>query len=114
MARQILNQGRSTVLDASGTGRLQLGPDQGSPYWRVTAVTVKTSRPGKSPVPAFDFYLDQEDANGQQGTTYDGSRNESDVDIELVRGQHLIAVWTGGQAGDVATFSVSGYKGDHR
>ena len=112
--RQILNQGKTVTFDASGNGRLELGPDQGPPYWRVTAVFIKTSRPGQAPIPAFDFYLDAEDANGWQGTAYDGSRNESDVNIELTRGQHLIAVWEGGQPGDVATFSVSGYKGDTR
>jgi hypothetical protein len=114
MARQILNAGRSTVLDASGNGRVEIGPDQGPPYWLVSTVIVKTSRPGQAPVPAFDLYKDAVDENNSEGTTYDGSRNESNVTIELTRGQKLIAVWTGGQAGDTATISVSGYKGDNR
>lgn len=110
--RTTLNAGRQVVLDASGNGRLEIGPDQGPPYWLVNRVIVRTSRPGQAPVPAFDMYKDTEDEGGQEGTTYDGSRNESDVNIELTRGQHIVAVWTGGQAGDIARISVSGYKGD--
>lgn len=106
--QEVLEVERSVVLDASGGGRITLGPDKGPPYWRITEVTVETDRPGQAPVPAFQLYKD----GLRKGTTYDGSRNESDTRIELTRGQHLEAVWTGGQAGDTATITVSGYKGD--
>lgn len=110
--RQALNTSRSVTLDASGNGRLELGPDTvaGPPYWNVTRVVVRTDRPGQAPVPILSLYLDTEDANGLQDVTYDGSRDATDVDLDLTRGQHLIAVWTGGQAGDVATLSVSGWR----
>lgn len=108
--RQRLNTSQSVVLDASGNGRLELGPDSGPPYWTVTKLVVKTDRPGVAPVPSCSVYVDSEDDNGLQAATYDGSRDESAEDIDLQRGQHLIAVWAGGQAGDVATLSVSGWK----
>lgn len=108
--RQTLNTSDTVTLGASGSGRLELGPDTGPPYWNVVKLVVKTSRPGQAPVPACSVYLDSEDDNGLQDATYDGSRDASDVDIDVQRGQHLIAVWTGGQAGDVATLSVSGWK----
>lgn len=108
--RQALNRSGSTVLDASGAGRVELGPDTGPPYWNVTRFLVKTSRPGQAPVPECSVYVDSEDDEHEQDSTYDGSKDRSDGDIDLVRGQHLIAVWRGGQAGDVATLSVTGWQ----
>ncbi len=108
--RQQLNAAASVILDASGGGRLELGPGSGPPYWHLTKVMVKTDRPGRAPVPACSVYLDGEDDASLQGSTYDGSRDETECDIEMTRGQHLIAVWSGGQAGDRATLSVTGWK----
>lgn len=107
--RQALNTSRPTTLDANGNGRLELGPDSGPPYWNVTKIVVLTDRPGLAPVPQCSVYLDSEDANGLLDSTYDGSKDSTEVDVDLQRGQHLIAVWTGGQAGDVATLSVTGW-----
>jgi hypothetical protein len=107
--RRALNTSAHTVLDASGAGRVELGPDRGAPYWNVTKLVVTTSRPGQAPVPSCAVYVDTEDANGLQDTTYDGSRDATEADIDLQRGQHLIAVWSGGQAGDTATLSVTGW-----
>ncbi|MFJ2952939.1 hypothetical protein ACIO8H_35805 [Streptomyces sp. NPDC087226] len=107
--RQALNTSRPTTLDANGNGRLELGPDKGPPYWNVTKLVVMTDRPGLAPVPQASVYLDTEDANGLIDSTYDGSKDSTDVDIDLQRGQHLIAVWSGGQAGDTATLSVTGW-----
>jgi hypothetical protein len=110
--RTRLNTSASVTLDASGNGRLELGPDSGPPYWTVAKMLVGTSRPGQAPVPTCSVYLDTESENDLQGSTYDGSRDESAEDIPMQRGQHLIAVWTGGQAGDVATLSLTGWKAD--
>ncbi len=107
--RQALNTSARVTLDASGDGRLELGPDQGPPYWNVTKLVVMTDRPGLAPVPQASVYLDAEDSNGLVDSTYDGSKDSTDVDIDLQRGQHLIAVWSGGQAGDTATLSVTGW-----
>lgn len=110
--RQALNTSARVVLGADGSGRVELGPaDRAGPaYWTVTRVVVGTDRPGLAPVPALSLYLDTEDPSGLQDSTYDGSKDASDVDIDLSRGQHLIAVWTGGQAGDTAHLSVTGWK----
>lgn len=112
--RQTLNTGATVTLGASGGGRLELGPADrpGSPYWNVTRVVVTTTRPGQAPVPSMSLYLDSEDGSGLVDSTYDGSRDSSDVDIDMQRGQRLIAVWSGGQAGDVATLSITGWKGE--
>lgn len=113
-ARQSLNTSARTVLGADGSGRVELGPDSGPPYWNVVKFVVTTNRPGAAPVPQCTVYLDSEDDNGRQDSTYDGSKDASEADIDMQRGQHLIAVWTGGQAGDVATLSVTGWQGVSR
>ena len=112
--RQGLNTSAFVVLGASGSGRLELGPADrpGSPYWTVKRVVVGTNRPGLAPVPSMALYLDSEDESGLQDVTYDGSRDSSEVDIDMQRGQRLIAVWSGGQAGDRAFLSVTGWKGE--
>lgn len=108
---QQLNMGKSTTFTGTTGGRrVELGPD-GPPYWSVKKIVVKTNRPGLSPVPSCIVYLDTEDDNGLVGSTYDGSRDESAEDIDMQRGQKLIALWTGGQAGDRGTLSVYGKKG---
>lgn len=114
MTRQTLNTAAQVTFGASGGGRVELGPADrpGSPYWSVKKVVVGTNRPGLAPVPTMSLYLDAEDVSGLQDTTYDGSRDASEVDIDMQRGQRLIAVWTGGQAGDRAFLSVSGWKGE--
>lgn len=109
-----LNVGLSTTLNASGTGRVALGPQNtpGTQSWNVTGILVKTSRPGIAPIPACDVYLDNEgDPNSLVAVMYDGSRNQGGGQQKLVQGQRLIAVWTGGQSGDIATLVLSGTRG---
>lgn len=106
-----LQIGRVVTLDATGAGEIQLGPDVGGPpTWRVTGVILQTSRPGAAPVPRCEIYRDQTDAQGRQGLTYDGSFASGRCDLTLVRGQVLIARWTGGQLGDVAELTLTGEK----
>ncbi|MEH0582542.1 hypothetical protein QBA54_50800 [Streptomyces sp. B21-108] len=106
--RRALNEAKRVILDASGGGRLELGPGK-TPFWNVTKLMVSTNRPGVAPIPRCFVYLDEESSRGKQGSTYDGSNDESDCDIDVHRGQTLIAVWIGGQAGDAAELSVSGW-----
>lgn len=106
--RNALNEAKRTILDASGNGRVELGPNKNA-LWNVTKMMVSTSRPGVAPVPRCTVYLDEESTRGKQGSTYDGSDDESDCDIDVHKGQNLIAVWSGGQSGDTAELSVSGW-----
>jgi hypothetical protein len=106
----VLNTGASVTLNASGAGTVTLGPNTGPPVWRVTKITVSTSRIGQPPVPNCTIYLGPATPNNQVANTYDGSFDESAEDILVTRGQVLTAVWAGGQSGDVATLSVYGER----
>lgn len=110
--RSTLNLGASVTLNASGAGTISLGPDssRGPANWHVTGVIVQTSRPGQAPIPRVVVYLDTQDPSGTQGLSYDGSFAQGACDLNLSRGQSLICVWSGGQSGDTASFTVTGEK----
>lgn len=108
--------GGSVVLTGSGDGQVSLGPQNqpGTQPWIVNGLLVKTSRPGVAPIPACDVYLDIVDPSQLVAVMYDGSRNQggwTGEPLKLNQGQRLIAVWTGGQNGDVATMVLSGTRG---
>lgn len=107
---QDLNVGKTVALDASGNGTITLQPNSGPPIWHVKKVIIKTSRRGQAPIPAFELYLSSQSPNNLQGNSYDGSWDESDFDLRIARGLSLIAVWTGGLAGDIATISLTGER----
>jgi hypothetical protein len=110
--RTRLTIGKSVTLNASGTGTVQLGPDggRGPATWRVDGVILQTTRPGQAPIPRAQVYLGDAVPDNAQGLSYDGSFAQGRCDLELARGQTLTCVWTGGQAGDVATMTLTGEK----
>lgn len=105
---QNLTHGRSVTLDAAGGGQVELEPTSSPPNWHVTGGVVQTNRPGQAPIPRVQLYLNTVDPTNSQGVGFDGSFGPFVGDLTLTRGQKLIAVWTGGQAGDTATFTVNG------
>jgi hypothetical protein len=111
-----LQQGGTVTLALTGgrvTGQVALGPDaqRGPAVWDVATIIFKTSRPGLAPVPRIEVYLDDTGNAGQlQFLSYDGSFGNAGGNCRVTRGQRLIAVWTGGTAGDVGSFTVTGTK----
>lgn len=104
-----LVRGLSTVLGASGGGQVELGPQNGTAAnWRVTSVIVQTSRPYLAPIPRVQLYLNEVDPTNSLGLGPDGSFGTFVGEHTLSRGAKLIAVWSGGQSGDVATMTVNG------
>jgi hypothetical protein len=110
--RTPLNAGTVITLDATGTGTARLGPgsQQGPANWHVDGVILANDRPGKSPIPRVVVYVDDTSAGNKQGVSYDGSFAQGSCDIPMIRGQQLLAIWTGGQAGDKCEFTVTGQK----
>lgn len=108
--RYNLTAGESVTLDASGGGQVILGPDAGPANWHVTGLIVQTNRPNLAPIPRVQLYLNEVDPTNSLGLSPNGSFGQAAGDQELSRGQHIIAVWTGGQAGDLATLTANGEK----
>jgi hypothetical protein len=113
-----LNAGGQATLASIGgivTATVTVGPgrngDRGPATWNVTGVIVKSSRPGRAPIPRVEVFQDDGlNPLASQGVTYDGSFSQGGCNINLVRGQALIATWTGGQVGDTVYLVVSGTK----
>jgi hypothetical protein len=98
------------VLDATGALQLPIGPDSGPANWRVTTVIMQSNRRGQAPIPDAQLYLDTVAPGNSIGIGYDGSFGQFVGEQVLSRGQHIIAEWTGGQAGDQVTVTVNGEK----
>lgn len=109
-----LNTAVSVTLNAAGAGTATIGPgNAGPPYWSLDTVLLTTSRPGQAPVPRAMLYLDVVSPGNLQGITYDASFGQAAAgSLKLSRGQVLIAVWSGGQVGDVASITVIGTRGN--
>lgn len=100
---------KSVTLNASGAGTVTLGPGASGPaYWHVTGLVAQTSRPALAPIPRFQAYLNEANPQYSLGLTYDGSFTSAVADEHISRGQNLVFAWTGGQAGDVATVTLTG------
>jgi hypothetical protein len=69
---------------------------------------VQTNRPYLAPIPRVQLYLNEVDPTNSLGLGPDGSFGSFVGEHTLSRGSKLIAVWTGGQAGDLATMTVNG------
>lgn len=113
---QTLNMAVTVTADASGNARATIGPDsgRGPARWAVSKVGVRNenlARRGKAPIPSANVYVDSEDSPSWESGTYDGSFDtDSQMNVTLTRGQVLVCVWAGAQAGDRLTLSVSGTK----
>ncbi len=107
-----LNEARTVTLDATGSGTIKIGPDdsRGPATWSIDGVIIQTNRPGVAPIPRVQVWLDQQIPASSQGLSYDGSFAQGSVTLTIGRGQQLIAQWSGGQAGDIASFTVTGTK----
>lgn len=107
------NQTTLALVAGVVTGTVSIGPSDnaGPAKWNVDTVILKTSRPGVAPIPRVELYLDNaSDPGSLQFISYDGSFTQAGGSCELIRGQKLIAVWTGGTVGDTAFMTVTGTK----
>jgi len=108
--RKNLTQGRTATLNGAGEAQIELEPGTGgtAPNWQVSSIITKTNRPGQAPIPRVEVFLNTITPENTLASYYDGSFGQATGDQTLSRGSKLIAVWTGGQAGDQATFVVNG------
>jgi hypothetical protein len=71
---------------------------------------MQSDRPAQAPIPRAQLFLNEVDPTNSIGIGYDGSFGQFAGEQNLSRGQHIIAVWSGGQAGDTVTVTVNGEK----
>jgi hypothetical protein len=111
-----LGKSGSATLNAAGTGTVRFGPsdsNRGPQTWDIDAFLWETTRAGSSaagiaPIPRIQIYIDTTDPANKRCQSYDGSFGAAHG-TETIRGnQQVVAVWTGGQSGDIATLTVTG------
>lgn len=108
----------SVTLNGSGAGTARLspfGPRQGGLTWDLSSVTVSVTFAGSAPVneSAARLYLSYgiqsaqaSDLVAQSGT---GSSGDTCAMSQTIRpGDWLTVAWSGGDAGQIATFVVAG------
>jgi hypothetical protein len=98
----------SVVLDVNGNGTVTLGPTIPGTTWNVTAQAVLVNNGVATNVPTFLLYNGAVSPGNLLGGSYTGSNDSADFAVTLTPGQILTGVWSGGDAGMLATLSISG------
>lgn len=100
-------------FDANGTGTTQLGPYRYGIVWNITRIITGCTTSNMLQV-TFAVYKGFVSPTTQIGATYSGQQDSDDVSLSLGAGDFLIGQWTGGNAGDIGTMSVTGTFEDAR
>lgn len=103
-----LDESRQTVLDGSGNGALTIGPVNAAQTWIPSMLGVQVSSNTNEPL--FKFYRGRSAGpTSYIGGTSTGSNDNTDIQgIILHPGETFFCVWTGGDAGAVASVSLNG------
>jgi hypothetical protein len=106
-----LNTSANVTLDNNGNGVAKAGPQAGvrGVLWHLTNVAVLTSTAVLAPVCQI-FVGGQPTPDNFVDSTYTGNQDSTDRanGYTIQNGQYVFAVWTGGDAGAVATLSIYG------
>lgn len=107
--RLTLDESGQVTLDGSGNGALRIGPLYTAQTWMPTQINVQTSTNVKEPV--FKYYRNSVGATSFLGGTYTGSNDQSDISGQILHpGEAFVCVWTGGDAGAIASVNLNGEK----
>lgn len=94
----------STRLDGSGNGTVSIGPNRARQKWTPPLTVAVSVTPAVS-IPIARITMGSQNL----GSTYTGSDDADDLPATTVLpGQKLTVTWSGGDAGAVATATVSG------
>jgi hypothetical protein len=108
-----LDQSAFVTLDGSGNGTAQMGPLTAREEWHPGNVHVSANQNPTLEAECRIFMGDVPIAMNYRDGTFSGSSGDStdSLSSDVVKcGQKIIAVWTGGDAGVVATVTVTGTK----
>jgi hypothetical protein len=98
----------SVVLDGTGGGQVQLGPQIAGTSWQPAAAGVVVAPVSSTVVSLFKLYNGAAQPQNFIGGSYTGDNNSAGLALTLYPGQVLTGVWTGGNPGAVATLTLNG------
>jgi hypothetical protein len=94
----------TTTLDASGNGSVTFGPTRQRQKW-TPPLTVAVSTSTAVKMSTVQLFL----GSSPQGGTYTGAQDADDLPaLTLYAGQKLKVVWSGGDAGAIASATITG------
>jgi hypothetical protein len=104
---ELLQESASVTLDAFGNGKVTLGPVNQFQVWYVTNEGTTVSSNVNEPT--FRYYR----SNGLSAGAFvagsnQGSADSDDSPVTLYPGQKLTGLWSGGDPGATATFTLQG------
>lgn len=100
----------TATISAAGTALVSLAVPR-QERWTLRRATVLTNQaPALTTMPVATLYKDSVSDGNAIDSTYTGARDSGDFDLVLEGGSRLIAQWTGGIAGTIATLSIYGER----
>jgi hypothetical protein len=105
-----LNVSAQVTLDGSGDGTASIGPLSSGEVWSGLTAAVRVATNVNEAICSIYSGAAATAGYGRGATTW-GSTGDSTSQLSEVRvGGQVFAVWTGGDAGQVATLTVTGTK----
>jgi hypothetical protein len=107
-----LHESANVVLNGSGAGIAKVGPTSGREAWSPAKVHVSAAT-NVNEAECSVFVGVDTGPNGFRDITFSGSSGDTTdaVENDTVKcGTYILASWTGGDAGSVATMVVTGSK----
>ncbi len=100
------------TLDGSGSGTAQLGPSGHGITWTLGTISVKTAQTVPAGTCQCSIYVgdDTSPVNFLDGTFSGDTGDSSDAAAgqQIRLGKYVLAVWSAGVPGDVATLTLTG------
>ena len=113
MSQQLpLNVTGTVTLDVNGDGTAQVGPRSAREQWTPAVASVKVSTNNNEATCRIYAGAAVNDGTFIDGT-FTGSSGDSTDSVAasmLYTGQYVFAVWSGGDAGGLATVNVTGIR----
>lgn len=97
-------------FDSSGFATAVVSAPSGT-RWSVEATTVSTTSTVRT---TASIYLGSPSPGSMIDSTYSGNRDTSDTRHEVIGGESITCVWTGGTPGTSATLRVTGEQREGR
>jgi hypothetical protein len=106
-----LYESRNATFVGTGnlaTAQVEIRNDIYGTHWTVKTVQISTDSPQTYGASRFLLYLNSVTAGGIRDSTYQGDGATSETEIKMRAGDKLIGIWTGGDAGSIATLTIRG------
>lgn len=109
-----LNQSAVCTLDENGDGTAQLGPINGREVWSPLVVSVSVNEDTVFNEAQCQVFCGEDTSQPNfVGNTLSGSTGDSTDNVagqQIMCGQYVFAVWTGGDPGQQGFLNVTGTK----